>query len=104
VDGTRVKEPGPTGSSWCIHYSIGLPSLRCDELSVHDVHGNGETLARFSVNPGDLFLGDRVYGVRPGIFHVVRGGGDVLVRFAMSNLPLQTQDGREFHLLRHLRS
>ena len=103
VDGTRVKEPGPTGSSWCIDYSIGLPSLRCEELSVHDVHGNGETFARFSVSPGDLFLGDRVYGVRPGIFHVVRGGGDVLVRFAMSNLPLQTPNGRGFDLLRHLR-
>jgi len=103
VDGTRVKEPGPTGSSWCIHYSIGLPSLRCEELSVHDVHGNGETFARFSVSPGDLFLGDRVYGVRPGIFHVVRGGGDVLVRFAMSNLPLQSPNGRGFDLLRHLR-
>jgi hypothetical protein len=103
VDGTRVKEPGPTGSSWCIHYSIGLPSLRCEELSVHDVHGNGETFARFSVSPGDLFLGDRVYGVRPGIFHVVRGGGDVLVRFAMSNLPLNTPTGCGFDLLRHLR-
>lgn len=103
VDGTRVKEPGPTGSSWCIHYSIGLPSLSCEELSVRDVHGNGETFARFSVSPGDLFLGDRVYGVRPGIFHVVRGGGDVLVRFAVSDLPLQTPNGRGFDLLRHLR-
>ena len=104
VDGTRVKEPGPTGSLWCIHYAIGLPSLRCEELSVHDVHGNGETFTRFSVKPGDLFLGDRVYGVRPGIFHVVRGGGDVLVRFAMSNLPLLTRDGQKFDLLRRLRS
>lgn len=104
VDGTRVKEPGPTGSSWCIHYSIGLPSLRCDELSVHDVHGNGETFTRFLVRPGDLFLGDRVYGVRPGIFHVVHGGGDVLVRFAMSNLSLQKPNGHGFDLLRHLRT
>jgi len=104
VDGTRVKEPGPTGSLWCIHYAIGLPSLRCEELSVHDVHGNGETFTRFSVKPGDLFLGDRVYGVRPGIFHVVRQGGDVLVRFVMSNLPLLTRDGQKFDLLRRLRS
>lgn len=104
VDGTRVKEPGPTGSSWCIHYSIDLPSLRCDDLSVHDVYGNGETFARFTVHPGDLFMGDRVYGVRPGIFHVVRGGGDVLVRFAMRNLPLQSSTRRGFDLLRHLRT
>lgn len=104
VDATRVKEPGPTGSSWCVHYSIGLPSLRCDDLNVQDVHGKGETFARFAIQPGDLMLGDRAYGVRPGIFHVVRGGGDVLVRFAMSNLPLHTPDGDPFDLLADLRT
>jgi hypothetical protein len=104
VDGTRVKEPGPTGSSWCIHYSINLPSLACSELFVCDRQGNGESFRRFAVARGDLFVGDRVYGVRPGIFHVVKGGGDVLVRFAIDNLPLQTKAGRKFHLLRHLRT
>ena len=54
IDGTRVKEPGPTGSSWCIHYSIGLPSLQCDELIVRDKHGNGETFSHFKVKKGDL--------------------------------------------------
>lgn len=104
VDGTRIKEPGPTGSSWCIHYSIGLPSLECDELHVCDQHGPGESLKRFSVNPGDLFLGDRAYGVRPSIWHVVNGGGDVVVRFAMSNLPLLMPGGGSFDLLKHLRT
>jgi len=103
VDGTRIKEPGPTGSSWRIHYSIDLPSLRCDELLVSPHHGEGESLTRFTVNAGELFVGDRAYGVRPGIFHVVRGGGDVLVRFALSNLLLKTERGRPFHLLRRLR-
>ena len=27
IDGTQVKEPGPTGSLWRIHYSVGLPAL-----------------------------------------------------------------------------
>jgi hypothetical protein len=103
IDGTRVKEPGPTGSSWCIHYSINLPSLRCGELSVCDHSGNGESFSRFAVAPGDLLVGDRVYGVRPGIFHVVAQGGDVLVRFAASNLPLKTKTGGKFNLLRRLR-
>ncbi len=104
VDGTRIKEPGPTGSSWCIHYAIGLPSLECSELRVCDTHGPGETFGRFAVRPGDLLIGDRAYGVRPGIFHVVDCGGDVVVRFAMSNLPLQTTRGRPFNLLKHLRT
>lgn len=104
VDGTRIKEPGPTGSSWCIHYSIGLPSLGCDELHVCDQHGPGESLKRFSVSPGDLFVGDRAYGVRPSIWHVMNGGGDVVVRFAMSNLPLLNPGKGSFDLLKHLRT
>jgi hypothetical protein len=104
VDGTRVCEPGPTGSSWQIHYSIGIPSLACDELVTSPNGELGETFKRFTVRPGDLLIGDRAYGVRPGIFHVVQAGGDVLVRFAMDNLPLQTRLGKPFHLLKRLRA
>lgn len=104
VDGTRIKEPGPTGSSWCIHYCIDLPSLACHELKVSDKHGNGESFRQFAVEPGDLFVGDRAYGVRPGIFHVADAGGDVLTRFAMSNLPLRNPRGSAFHLLKRLRT
>lgn len=102
IDGTRVKEPGPTGSSWCIHYSIGLPSLQCDELIVLDKHGNGETFSRFKVKKGDLLIGDRVYGVRPGMYHVVSNGGHVLARFSKHLLPLVTKEDKEFDLLHHL--
>lgn len=104
VDATHVREPGPTGASWSIHYSIGLPSLRCDELITSPNGGLGETFKRFTVRSGDLMLGDRAYGGRPGISHVVRAGGDVLVRFAMDILPLQTRSGKTFHLLNHLRA
>lgn len=104
VDGTRVREPGPTGATWQIHYSIGLPSLSCDELVASPNGELGETFKRFVVHPGDLFVGDRAYGVRPGIFHVAEGKGDVLVRFAMDNLPLETRTGESFVLLDHLRA
>jgi hypothetical protein len=104
IDGTRVKEPGPTGSSWCVHYSINLPSLQCDQLTVKDSHGNGETFKYFKVNKDDLFIGDRVYGVRPGILHIKKGGGEVLCRFIMDCLPLKTRDGEKFDLLQHLRT
>jgi hypothetical protein len=103
IDATRVTEPGPTGSLWCIHYSVRLPSLYCDELSVCDQQGNGESFTRFAVSAGDLLIGDRAYGLRPGIFHVVDAGGDVLVRFALSNLPLQNPKGTRFDLLKRLR-
>ena len=102
IDGTRVKEPGPTGSSWCIHYSVELPSLACDETLISEPSGPGESFCRFTPHCGDLFVGDRVYGVRSSIAHVVQQQADVLVRFAMSNLPLHTQGGA-FNLLKRLR-
>lgn len=110
VDGTHVKEPGPTGSSWRIHYAVGLPSLRCSELHVTDSQGagNGETFARFSVERGDLLVGDRAYGLARGIAHVAQAEGDVLVRFGWNNLPLPDGPGREVrpaqapaHVARH---
>lgn len=104
IDGTRIKEPGPTGSSWLIHYSISLPSLSCDEMLVSAARGEkGESFRCFTAHPGDLLVGDRVYGVRPGIAHVARHGGDVLTRFALSNLPLQNKRGQGFDLLMRLR-
>lgn len=104
VDGSCIKEPGPTGSSWRIHYSIRLPSLACEELSISSHKGPGESFKRFTVHAGDLFIGDRAYGVAPGIAHVVSQGGEVLARFAMSNLPLSAPEGGSFALLEHLRT
>jgi len=104
VDGTRVKEPGPTGSSWCVHYSVELPSLSCCELHVQDKHGSGETFKKFEVRKNDLMIGDRAYGTAPGIFHVVDGGGDVLVRFGWTLLPLWDGAGDRFDLFGHLRT
>ena len=104
IDATRIKEPGPTGSSWTVHYSIGLPSLSCDELIVCDKSESGESFVRFGAQAGDLMVGDRVYGARRGIFHVTKAGGDVLVRFPFGNLPLENPDGTRFDLLRRLRA
>lgn len=105
VDATHVSEPGPTGSSWRIHYSVSLPSLCCSDVQVTEARGpgSGESLTRFAVQPGDLILGDRAYGMTPGVAHVVDGGGDVLVRFGWNNLPLWVDADERFDLLAHLR-
>lgn len=106
VDGTQVKEPGPTGSLWRLHYSIGLPSLRCGEvhLTGSEGAGSGESFCRFAVHPGDLLIGDRGYATPVGIAHVVGAGGDVLVRFPWHSLPLWVEADQPFDLLAHLRT
>jgi hypothetical protein len=102
VDGSSVSEPGATGSTWRIHYAFSMPSLRCDEVYVTDPKV-GESLKRFSVCPADVLMADRGYAHREGIAHVVRAGGDVVVRINLSNVPLEQADGRPFDILKRLR-
>lgn len=106
IDGTQVKEPGPTGSLWRIHYSVGLPSLCCSEVHVtgSEGEGSGEGFGRFSVAPGDLLLGDRGYGTAAGIAHVVKAGGDVLTRFRWRGLELWSSPEHRFDLFADLRT
>jgi Transposase DDE domain len=104
VDATRVQEPGPTGSSWVLHYCVALSSLACEQVIVTgQKKGSGESFKRFQAQAGDLYLADRAYGVRPGIFHLREAGAEVLVRFALDNLPLQDAAGRRWDLLKRLR-
>lgn len=105
IDSTVVHEPGPTGSSWRVHYAVDLPSLHCSQFYVTDAQGsgNGETFRRFEVRRGDLFVADRAYATPGGMGHVVQGGGRILVRFGWQNLPLWSSPHRRFDLLAHLR-
>jgi hypothetical protein len=59
VDATRVQEPGPTGSSWVLHYCVALSSLACEQVIVTDQSGSGESFKRFKAQAGDLYLADR---------------------------------------------
>ena len=102
VDGSMISEPGSTGSNWRLHYSATLPSLHCDEVLVTGPEV-GESFTRYTVQPGDLLIGDRGLAQRKGIRHVLAGGGDVIVRLNLTNVPLVDDKGQRFALLSHLR-
>lgn len=103
IDGSSVSEPGATGSSWRLHYSVSLPALQCDEVHVTEP-AVGESFKRFAVGPGDVLVGDRAYATRAGIRYVIAGGGHVLVRLNLDNVPLEAEDGRRFDILAWLRA
>jgi hypothetical protein len=103
IDGSSISEPGATGSTWRLHYSVSLPALQCDEVHVTEP-AVGESFKRFKVAPGDLLIGDRGYAHRAGIRHVVEQGGHVLVRLNLDNVPLETAQGERFDILARLRS
>lgn len=105
VDATILCRPGSHGTDWRVHVGLDLSSLQSDQVELTDAHG-GESFTRFEVAFRDLLIADRGYAHRAGLVHVVQAGGQVLVRFAWQNLPLQHPDGTRFDLmeaLAHLR-
>jgi len=103
-DATTVKEPGRTGSSWRIHYSVQLPSLTCDFFKVTETQGEhtGETLRHFPVSAGDHILADRGYSTSQGIRHAATSQAFICVRVNSGVLHLQHPDGTPFALLEQL--
>ena len=103
VDATALQKPGSQGTDWRVHLGMNLTEQTCDFIEVTDVTG-GETLTRFDVEAGDLLVADRGYAHRRGIAYVVEKEGQVLVRFAPQNFPLQHTDGTPFDLLAALKT
>jgi Transposase DDE domain len=105
VDATLVKEPGPTGSQWRLHYSLQLPSMICDFLEITPAQGEGqgESFRRFPLSAQDLVLGDAGYCTPAGIEYVSQSGAQVLVRVNPHNLPLLGPRGQRWELLFRLR-
>jgi hypothetical protein len=103
VDATSVSEPGSTGTDWKVHWAVNLADLQCDFFQLTDIREGGETFRRVPVVAGDILLGDRVYAAPPGVSHVVRARGDVVVRLNRQALPLFERDGRRVDLMAFVR-
>jgi hypothetical protein len=102
IDGTTVRRPGVTGTDWRVHVSLDLITACVDDVTL--TYRGGESFAAMAIAPNDLLVGDRAYGTRPSIQSAVQREGHVLVRFAYTNLPLQTPDGLKFDPLAAARS
>ncbi len=103
IDGTTVQEPGSKGTSWRLHYSIDLRSLSCDEFMLTGPEV-GESFKNFTVNPGDLLIGDRCYAWASAVAYVVARGGNLLVRAKIRGLGLINAENKSFDILKNLRS
>jgi len=103
ADGSVVSEPGATTGTWRLHYAMDIGTLRCHEVQVTTVK-TGESLTRFTVQKGDILIGDRGFANRRGVTHVLDRGGDVLLRMNLSSLPLTNERGEPFEQLPHLRT
>jgi hypothetical protein len=98
LDGTQAPRPGATGTDWRVHLSLDLGTLTLDEISLTD-HHTGESVQRFTLQAGDLVVGDSCYGTRTAVARVREVNAHLIVRVTPSNFPVQTRDGETIDLL-----
>ncbi len=106
IDATTVKEPGKTGSLWRIHYSLQVPSLRCDffKVTATQGEGTGEGLWQIPVQKGEYLIADRGYSHNVGMVPVARVGAYLTVRLTQGAVPLQDAKGHPVDLLSRLQA
>ncbi|HEX3625436.1 MAG TPA: IS4 family transposase [Verrucomicrobiae bacterium] len=102
IDSTDIQEPGDTGTSLRVHYSLRLPELTCDHYELTDGRG-GEKLGRFSFESGELILADRGYSHRAGVAAVLEAKAHVLLRWNPATFPVEDPQGQPWDLLSRLR-
>ena len=102
IDATTVKEPGPTGSCWRLHYSLRLPELYCDQFELTDLEA-GESFKRWQAAPNEVLLADRAYAHREAVGALLEQGVKVVVRCNGRSFPLLTDQGRRFNVRARLR-
>ncbi len=102
VDGTLVREEGPTGSNWRVHYQLDVVTGAVGDVQLSDPH-SAESLTRFTFAPGDVVLADRGYS-RPGeIAHLLAAGADAICRFKLGSMVLLDRAGRPFDVVAAVR-
>jgi hypothetical protein len=106
VDATLVQEPGATGSSWRIHYSLRWPQLTCDHFKLTGTsgQGTGESLTHFPVHAREHLVADRGYSNYASVAHVAAHGAVVTVRLNPKAVRLLEENQKLFPLQRRLRS
>jgi hypothetical protein len=102
VDATCISKPGSTGTDWRLHAVFDPARQAFVQFDLTDAKG-AEGFERFTVAPGELWIGDRGYISCYGLHHVFNGGADFLIRAGWNALRLRHTDGGSFDLLNALR-
>jgi hypothetical protein len=105
IDATVIKEPGPTGSQWRLHYSFQWPRLECDSFQVTSNTGKetAESLRHHPLAAGDHVLADRGYCHASGLHFAAARQARVTVRLNPDGIRLETSRGTRLALADKLR-
>ena len=96
-DATTVVEKGRSGRIYRLHYGIDIFNMSTVSYKITTVE-TGETLLNFSLQTGDLAIGDRAYGTLNSIDHCIKNGADFLLRLRTNWCKLYDHNGEEISI------
>jgi len=106
TDGTCIAKPASKGTDWRVHGVFDLGVGGFSHLELTDGKG-AESLTRGAPVPGEVRIGDRLYG-RAKAWHrfLQQSGGtaDLIVRIKWNGFHLTGLDGAPFSLIDHLKA
>jgi hypothetical protein len=97
VDASVITGPGSKGTDWVAHVVMDPVAGRFRSVELTDAKG-AETFLRHIVNPGEVVLGDRMYGTARGIEFVVNAGAHPLVRVNRRTLKICDTNKQRIYL------
>ena len=97
VDGTSLGQTGGTGDEWRVQLTYDLVEGGLVHVQVGDRH-QAETMVGLPGGAGDLFVGDRGYGVRRNVIAVDKMQAVTLVRFSPNHCRVEQADSSLFEV------
>jgi hypothetical protein len=93
MDGSEDVICGNKKEYFRLHYCLDLFTLGVRELGVTKIT-EGEKVSRFQgIGKGDVVIGDRAYGNRPGIQYIREQGADYLLRLGARGFTVYNRKG-----------
>lgn len=97
-DATVICEPGSKGTDWRMHLGFNLGRMVMDWFEITDQHG-GESLTRFTMKPGEIWIADRGYATAKNVGYVVSQEAWALLRIGWQSLKLTEENGKRWDLI-----
>jgi len=102
-DASVLSRPGSSGTEWKLHLGWSPFGQDATQVTLTD-DKVGEGLVGATIEEGDLYLGDRAYGIWVTIKPVLENLAFFVFRVAYTNLPLVRLDNTPFDILTWLKS
>jgi len=98
IDGSEMCVKGSKQGDYRLHLTFDIFNFSYRTIEITDIK-EGEKLSRHMIKSGDIVLGDRMYGNIQGMEHVMKYGGDFVLRYRTKGFNVYDEKGNKIDLL-----